>query len=84
MISHLYDLCKFKYHDIDRCMFVTEENDRYIAGYQISEDDVSKCLDDMRSTFGSGDEKTITETNKRYKGTYLFKKYLKEKVQKWY
>jgi len=65
-------------------MFVTEENDVHIAGYQLSTDDVSKCLDDMRNAFGSGDEKTIMEANKRYKGTYLFKKYLKEKVQKWY
>lgn len=84
MNNNLYSIVRFKYNDSDRQMFVTEENERYIAGYQLTNNDVQKYFKNLSEAFNSEDEKIIKEEIVKFSSYLQFKKYLKEKIERWY
>jgi hypothetical protein len=80
-------LWNFQYNDKDRWLFVTEQSDSYVAGFEIPKSNLglSTDLKDIYQLLNE-DQKSFTEELSRfkesYKGTVAFKKFIKANIIK--
>jgi len=87
MNMQLKSLWTFHYNDKERWLFVTEQSDSHIAGFEIPKHSlgVSSQLEDIYQLL-TEDQKSFHEELTRFKddfkGLIAFKRYLKEKIKK--